>query len=188
MQYTSCRRIQCHFDTVMVFPPCPCLRATIMLPRHCASPVDCELSRAGTKDVDSHWKSENHPLPFGTTPVWPTDHLCHVLLGDLCAFGFLGFCLLFKLIPAPRSAEGLTTDGGAWSCEYSLHIRNAGINAKLICFWTFFQDLCNDGGVKMVYCQLSCRFLTHMTVLYWLYQSLNKKCVKTEGLQEEEKR
>lgn len=158
MQYTSFRRIQCHFDTVMFFSPHPCLRAAIVLPGPCASPVDCKLSRAGTKDVDSHQESENRPLPFGATPVWPTDHLCHMLPGDLCAFGFLGFCLLCKLIPAPLSAEGvsLRTAGGAWSCEYSLHIRNAGINVKLNHFWTFFQDLCNDGAGKMVYCQLSC--------------------------------
>lgn len=124
----------------------------------CASPVDCKLSRAGIKDVDLRWESENRPLPFGTTPVWPTDHLCHMLPGDLCAFGFLAFCLLCKLIPAPPSAEGVSlgTGGGAWSCEYSLHIRNAGINVKLSHFWTFFQDLCNDGAGKMVYCQLSC--------------------------------
>lgn len=91
---------------------------------------------------------------------------------------------------APLSAGGvsLRTDGGAQSCEYSLHIRNAGTNVKLSHFWTFFQDLCNDGDGKMVYCQLSCRFLTHMTVLCWLYQSLNKMFYKMEGLQAEEKR
>lgn len=81
---------------------------------------------------------------------------------------------------APLGAEGvgLGIDGGAWSCDYSLHIRSAGINVKLNRFWTFFQDLCSDGGGKMVYCQFSCRFLTHMTVLCWLYQSLNKMFYK----------
>lgn len=117
-------------------------------------------------------------IPFPSEPHQSgqqiTCVMCFLVIDVL--FGFLGFCLLCKLIPAPLSAEGvsLRTGGGAWSCEYSLHVRNAGINVKLTHFWTFFQDLCNDGGGKMVYCPLSYRFFTHMTVLSWLYQSLNK--------------
>lgn len=50
MQYTSLRRIQCHFDTVMFFPlilacvPLLCCLSNVL------PPLDCELSRAGTKD------------------------------------------------------------------------------------------------------------------------------------------
>lgn len=63
----------------------------------------------------------------------------------------------------------LRINGGAWSCEYLLHIRSTGMNAKLSNFWTFFQDSCKDGDRKMDYCHLSSKFLTHMRALCQLY-------------------
>lgn len=74
-----------------------------------------------------------------------------------------------RISTSPLSAMcvSLRIDGRAWSCEYPLHIRSTWMNVKLYNFWTFSQDLWNDGGGKMDYCQLYSRFLTHMTVLCW---------------------
>lgn len=129
------------------------------------------------------YQEGNHTFQIVTMLVLLTGRLCQVALGALYesfAFGFFSFLFVcfFKLnlsikiqqmhiITFLWSAKcvHLRIDGGAWNCEYVLHIGSTWMNEKLNNIWTFFQDSCKDGDGKMDYCHLSPRFLTHMRVL-----------------------